>query len=287
MLLERGAEVRALAAGPRESPPSLPPAVTSIRCEVTNFAAVAAHARGVDTLVHLAGPASVTASFASSRHYVRTHVGGTATMLEVCRARGIGRIVYISSAEVYGRPRVPRVAEDAALRPLSPYAAAKAGAEKLVEAFSRAFGLECVILRPFAIYGPGLSPGSLVGTLIRKTRRGGSALVRDLRPIRDFCYVVDLADAIARACTAPSPRIAILNVGTGRGTSVAEVARMVVRLRQRPIEVRAASPASSARARDVDRLVADPRRAGRLLGWRPRTALAAGLDRTMRWMDAA
>jgi len=82
---------------------------------------------------------------------------GTATVLEVCRRYGIKRIVYISSAEVYGRPRTPRVAEDAALRPLSPYAAAKAGAEKLVEAFSSAFGLEGVILRPFAIYGPGLS----------------------------------------------------------------------------------------------------------------------------------
>ena len=286
LLVRAGADVRAVAASPRERGRQSPPSIRSIRCEVTNLSAVAALARGVETLIHLAGPASVTASFASARHYVRTHVLGTATMLEVCRRRHVRRIVYVSSAEVYGRPRTPRVAEDAVLRPLSPYAAAKAGAEKLVEAFSNAFGLECVILRPFAIYGPGLSPRSLVGTVVRQTRRGHATVLRDLRPVRDFCYVGDLAEAIVSACTAPLPPFTVVNIGSGRGTSVAQVARMVARLRQRPILVRAGRPPSTGPA-PVDRLVADPRRAGLLLGWHAHTALSTGLRRTIRWMDAA
>jgi len=194
----------------------------------------------------------------SSRTLRPHHVMGTATVLEVCRRYGIKRIVYISSAEVYGRPRTPRVAEDAALRPLSPYAAAKAGAEKLVEAFSSAFGLEGVILRPFAIYGPGLSSRSMIGTVIRQTRRGHSAVLRDLRPVRDFCHVTDVADAIVRACTAPLPRLTILNVGSGRGTSVAQVARRdrATATARILLRVRSAPPE---RARDaIDRLVADP-----------------------------
>jgi len=285
-LVTHGADVRALTTAPREPPRRVPRQVQSVRCDVTNLSAIGALARDADTLVHLAGPASVTASFGSSRHYVRTHVMGTATVLEVCRRYGIKRIVYISSAEVYGRPRTPRVAEDAALRPLSPYAAAKAGAEKLVEAFSSAFGLEGVILRPFAIYGPGLSSRSMIGTVIRQTRRGHSAVLRDLRPVRDFCHVTDVADAIVRACTAPLPRLTILNVGSGRGTSVAQVARRIARLRRRRILLRVRS-APPERARDaIDRLVADPRRAGQLLGWRARTPLGTGLRETIRWMDA-
>lgn len=283
LLLRSGAGVRALSAAPRASSRPLP--IRAVRAEITSVAAVSRLARGIDTVVHLAGPASVTASFAAPRHYIRTHLLGTATVLAACRKHGVQRIVYISSAEVYGRPHVARVSETARLRPLSPYAAAKVAAEKLVEVFSRSFGLESVILRPFAIYGPGLSRDSLIGTLIRQTRRGDTVRLRDLRPVRDFCYVADLADAIVRACGVPLPGVTILNVGSGRGTSVAQVARMIVGLRRRRISVESPSPRPSG-SRPADRLVADPRRAARVLGWRTRMGLRAGLRRTMRWMDA-
>jgi UDP-glucose 4-epimerase len=151
--------------------------------------------------------------------------------------------------------------------------------------FSRAFDLESVILRPFAVYGPGLSPESLIGTVIGQTRRGRVAVLRDLRPVRDFCHVADVADAIARACTAPVRGVTILNVGTGRGTSVAQIARLILRLRGHRIPVRV-RPTPPAPRNGTDRLVADPRRARRLLGWRARTPLGAGLRDTMRWMDA-
>ena len=285
-LVSRGAQVRALTAAPWEPPRSVPRQVRGVRCDVTNLGAIAALARDVDTVVHLAGPASVTASFGSSRYYVRTHVLGTATLLEVCRRYGIRRMVYISSAEVYGRPGTARVAEDASLRPRSPYAAAKVGAEKLVEAFSSAFGLDSVILRPFAVYGPGISSESLIGTVIRQTRRGRATVLRDLRPVRDFCHVGDVADAIVRACTATLPRLTVLNVGTGQGTSVAQMARRIARLRGRRIPVRGRSAELVSAGDAVDRLVADPRRAERLLGWRARTPLGAGLEETIRWMDA-
>jgi UDP-glucose 4-epimerase len=285
-LVSHGADVRALTGPPWEPPRRVPHEVRGVRCDVTNLAALGALARDVDIVVHLAGPASVTASFDSSRYYVRTHVLGTATVLEVCRRHGVRRIVYISSAEVYGRPGTATVAEDASLRPRSPYAAAKVGAEKLVEAFSSAFGLESVILRPFAVYGPGLSSQSLIGTVIRQTRRGRTTLLRDLRPVRDFCHVGDVADAIVRACTAELPGLTVLNVGTGRGTSVAQVARRIVRLRGRSIVVQCRSAARVPAGVAVYRLVADPRRAHRVLGWRARTPLGAGLQETIRWMDA-
>ena len=140
--------------------------------------------------------------------------------------------------------------------------------------------------RPFAIYGPGLSPRSMIGTVIRQTRSGNAAVLRDLRPVRDFCYVGDLAAAIVRACSAPLPRLSVLNVGSGRGTSVGEIARMIVRLRRRPIAVEGRAASAARRSRTGDRLVADPRRARRLLGWRSRIGLGTGLRRTIRWMDA-
>jgi UDP-glucose 4-epimerase len=287
VLVDRGATVRALTGPPGTPVRPLPRPVRTARGDVTNRAPVSALARGADVLVHLAGPASVTASFVASRQYLRTHVLGTATMLDVCRARGIRRFVYVSSAEVYGRPRAARVAERAPLRPLSPYAAAKVGAEKLVEVYARAFGFEAVILRPFAIYGPGISPDSLIGTVIRQTRSRDTAVLRDLRPVRDFCHVDDVADAIVRACVARLPPLTILNVGTGRGTSVGDVARTIVRLRDRPIVVTAQATGGHGASGAADRLVADPRLTCRLLGWRPRVSLVSGLRDTIRWMDTA
>jgi len=116
--------------------------------------------------------------------------------------RGANRkLIYVSSAEVYGRPLRSPVGEDHPLSARSPYGAAKIGAEKLIEAFVHAFGLRAVILRPFSIYGPGASSESLIPRIIDLARKGLPVLLRDLRPVRDYCFVTDLAEATASACS--------------------------------------------------------------------------------------
>src|ERR1700682_3385370 len=97
------------------------------------------------------------------------------------------------------------------------------GSEKLLEAFVHAFDLHAVILRPFSIYGPGAAPQSLIPRIIDLARRGQPVVLRDLKPIRDYCFVSDLAEAVAAACCVQGRGLEIFNVGTMVGTSVERV----------------------------------------------------------------
>jgi nucleoside-diphosphate-sugar epimerase len=273
------ANVRAIA-GPGDA--RLPAAASVARVEIRDRAALQAALAGVETVVHLAGPASVSASFLEPLLYLQVHAEGTATLLEACRELGVARVVHVSSAEVYGRPLRNPVDEDHPLSARSPYGAAKIAAEKLIEAATHSHGLRAVVLRPFSIYGPGASPESLIPRIVGQVlTRKAEIVLRDLRPIRDYCFVTDLARAVAAACSFEQSGFSVFNVGGGRGTSVAQVAEML-------LEVSGVS-ASVVESRDKDRpgtseileLIAENKRASELLRWQPVVPLREGLKLTL------
>jgi nucleoside-diphosphate-sugar epimerase len=275
--------VRALLGPPGFSGPVPGPSVLSTRAEIDDLSAMTALAEGADIVVHLAGPPGVGASFEAAPHYARVHVAGTATVLEACRRAGVTRLVYISSAEVYGLPADDPVPEDHRLQARSPYAAAKIGAERLAESFVLAYGLDVVVLRPFSIYGPSLSPGSLVGTVLRQALSGGPIIVADPRPVRDYCYVDDLAEAIVLAVSAPVHGYHTFNVGSGTGSSVHDVAATILRLVGREAEIVVDRSRRRPGGTDILRLVADTSRAKSGLGWSASTSLEVGLRQTVQW----
>lgn len=121
----------------------------ALRADILDEHALRELLEDTEAVIHLAGPPSVVASFEWPAEAVRIHAAGTAALLQACVHCHVRRVVYISSAEVYGSPEGDFVREDHPLRPRSPYAAAKIGAEKLVEAYGSSFDIETVILRPF------------------------------------------------------------------------------------------------------------------------------------------
>jgi nucleoside-diphosphate-sugar epimerase len=244
----------------------LPPGVESHWCDVLDVAPLLT---GVDIVVHLAGPPGVAASFADPARYLRDHVLGTAAVLA---ALGSARLVHVSSAEVYGRPADNPVAESAPTVPLSPYGVAKLGAEALVRALCR----EATILRPFSVYGPRSPAYSLVGTIARQASRAGAIDLADLTPIRDYVHVDDLARAVARCVREPAP--GTFNIGSGVGTSVAELARLVTTVLGRDLPI---SSTGSDRPVDVVELVADTALTWSELGWATEIDLTAGLAETV------
>ena len=280
-LTRHGASVRALIGPPNEVAKRPAGAASVAQVDICDSSAIQKQVAGMDTVVHLAGPASVAASFEDPARYVRIHTEGTATVLQACRAEGVGRVVYISSAEVYGRPLHTPVVEDHPLSARSPYGAAKIGAEKLIEAYVGAFGLRAVILRPFSVYGPGASRESLIERIIGMARAGGPVVLRDLRPIRDYCFVTDVAEAVAAACSLQNAELEICNIGTMRGTSVERIAALIVDA------LGAACPIQESRHRDrpgnseIYQLIADHRRARDVLGWAPAVPLEDGLRMTL------
>lgn len=281
------ASVRALLGPPGFAGAGAELGARTLCAEIDDLPALESLADGADIVIHLAGPPGVGASFDQAAHYARVHVAGTATVLEACRRTRVTRLVYISSAEVYGLPRTVPVAEDHPLEARSPYAAAKIGAERFVESFACAFGLDAVILRPFSIYGPGLSPASLIGTLLHQARSHEEIVVADTRPVRDYCYLDDVIEAILRACSVELTGPRIFNVGSGVGISVADLAALVLGLVDRDAifqeDPRRRRPGSA----DILRLVADTGRAARDLGWQATTPLAEGLRRTIRGSETS
>jgi len=240
----------------------LPDGVARSWCDVLELGPSAAAAQAI---VHLAGPPSVAGSFADPTAYVRDHVLGTAAVLTAAPS---ARLVYVSSAEVYGRPVRNPVAEAATTWPLSPYGAAKLGAEALV----RSLRPDATILRPFSVYGPASPPTSLLGRLLGQAVAEDAVRLRDLTPVRDYVHVDDVARAICRSLEVAAP--GTFNVGSGLGTSVGTLARLVCSAAGRPdlpvLELGADRPA------DIHELIADPAHAADVLGWWPTMTLAEG-----------
>lgn len=229
-----------------------------------------------DAVVHMAGPPSVSESLADPLGYARAHVMGTASVLEAMRRARVHALVYISSAEVYGRAQRDLVAEDHPLEPRSPYGASKAAAEMLVRAARASQGVGGYVIRPFSVYGRRMPASSLMATILRQAYAGDIVTVQDLTPVRDYCYVGDLAELIAVAVSRPRHDLVTLNAAYGRGYSVAEVIAAAGAALGRHLDAKEASEKRPAGV-EIARLTADVTAAQRELGWRAKHDLTDGV----------
>ena len=273
-----GVRVRALD-GPADAEP--PPALTDVarwRADITDPDALRRVLDGAQCVLHLAGPPSVADSLQRPLEHARSHVLGTVNVLQTCRQVGIERLVYLSSAEVYGQPHGDApVHEDAPLSARSPYGACKIASEQFIAAAAATQRLRPVILRPFSIYGPGMSHASLIGGLMRQAAHGPSLCVHDLRPVRDYCHIDDLVRALLRACALDTDRPLTLNVGTGHGTSVQGVVDALRSALRRELPVFERLDDRRPSGSEIRALVADIGCARQHLGWRPLLTLHDGL----------
>ena len=269
--------------GPAPSPDLVgpPPGVAVAFGDIADRGVLDQQLAGAACVYHLAGPPSAVASFTAAAEYLRVHAVGTATLLERSIAAGVRRLVYVSSAEVYG-PATGLVAEDDPVAPRSPYGMAKLAAEQCIASCAGAAGLQATIVRPFSIYGRGAPAGSLVASIVAAVTRGESPALADLRPVRDYCHVEDAADGIVRAGWREGTAVRSYNLASGRGRSVLEVARTILEAAGREdLEIceRASDrpPAALTLA-----LVGDPARARDELGFRAEITFEAGIRRLLR-----
>ncbi|HEY8475727.1 MAG TPA: NAD-dependent epimerase/dehydratase family protein [Chloroflexota bacterium] len=238
-----------------------------------------AAARGVDAIVHLAGSGNVQESFDQPLRYVKTHVGGTASMLEA--AREAGAIFVLASTQRLYRPSPDPLPEDAPLAPRDPYAFAKELAERLVTMYHQLYGLRTVTLRLFSVYGPGQrvrSGNSGVAALFLQRALANEPLVVESPWRRDLTYVSDVAQGVRLALSAPRWG-RTYNIASGVGTTVEELARLA-------IEVVGSSSPILKGSFDLEgnHLVADIARARAELGYAPRVALRQGLELHAAWL---
>lgn len=243
---------------------------------------------GADTVFHLAGLASVADSFRRPKDHLRVHYHGTKSLLAACTSSRVRRVVYASSAEVYGRPAQNPVNEHHPRAPTSPYGVAKVAAEDCLLAWGENHQVEVVILRPFLVFGPRLRDTSVVGDLLSQAISAPIVRPYTTAPIRDLCYIDDVVAAFRLAGSRPllSPQ-RTFNIGSGMGTSVGELAARMIEVVGRDVPVVARDDRDRPTHHDIPCLVADATRAEAELGWRAETSLIDGLRRTLAHLRAA
>jgi UDP-glucose-4-epimerase GalE len=258
-------------------------------CVPAQLADVFATESGIEIVVHFAAKISVSESVEKPDEYWRVNLGGTRTLLDAMKTAGVGRLVFSSTAAVYGEPsgNAP-LREDTPLSPINPYGETKVACEEAIAAAGAAWGLRAVALRYFNAAGAdaslrlGLEKPSyshLVPLATRAALGQGPALTvcgddyptPDGTCIRDYVHVADLSAAhlLAGEYLAGGGSSVTLNLGTKRGSSVREVIAAVDALTPTPLPW----SAGSRRAGDPAVLVADATRARQTLGWEARRNL--------------
>lgn len=238
----------------------------------------------VDVIVNAAAESHVEKSIEEgASEFVTTNVEGTQILLDAIRERPVERFILISSSEVYGTAEYVPMDEDHPLNPRSPYAATKAGADRLAYAYFVTYGLPIVIVRPFNNYGPRQHPEKVIPRFITQALAGEPLTIHgDGRASRDWLYVDDDAEAIEVLIEADLETVAgeVVNVATGHDIPVTEIADLVLESLGKPSSLKAHVPE---RPGQVDRHVGSTEKMRRLTGWRAWTEFEEGLHRTVSW----
>jgi dTDP-glucose 4,6-dehydratase len=252
--------------------------------DIRDAALVRELVEGVDVIVNAAAESHVEKSIEhGASEFVTTNVEGTQILLDAIRVTPVERFILISSSEVYGTAEAAPMDEEHALNPRSPYAATKAGADRLAYSYWTTYDLPIVIVRPFNNYGPRQHPEKVVPRFITQALADEPLTIHgDGHASRDWLYVLDDAEAIERTIEAPIESIAgeVINVATGVDISVADIAAMVLDVLDKPRELTCNVPE---RLGQVDRHIGSVDKAQELLGWRARTSFEEGLERTVAW----
>ncbi len=256
----------------------LDPAINFTRGDIEDKPKIWRLLNKVDCVYHLAARVSVPESILFPREYNKTNVGGTVAVLEAMRDAGVKRVVLASSGAVYGEHKTVRVHEKLVTNPTSPYAVSKLAAEGYVFTIGSLWEIETVSLRVFNAYGPGqaIPPAHppVVPQFVRQILGGGSPVIHGHgQQIRDYVYVDDVVKVLVAAATAKGINRQIINVGTGIGTSVNGLVRIIEKVTGRTART-VVNPSLSV---GVSNLVADISRAKELLDYKPQITLEKGL----------
>lgn len=241
--------------------------------------------RGCEIIFHLGALITIPYSYRARRTFIDANVVGTQNILEAGLDAGVKRVVVTSTSEVYGTAQRVPMDESHPLHPQSPYAATKVAADALAMSYHLSFGLPATLVRPFNVFGPGQSARSVIPAIIVQALGRDAIELGFTESVRDFTYVDDTVDAFVRAGTAKGVDGKIMNVGTGRGRSVAEIVRAVGNIVGRKLRVRVTSERLRPKKSEVTKLVADASLARKLLGWKPRVAFEDGLANTVAWVQ--
>jgi len=237
--------------------------------------------KNADAVIHMAGLIIVPESVKDPIKYCENNVVGTVSFLESMKAENVKKIIFSSSACVYGNPKELPIKEDAPVNPDNPYGASKASIEAFLQSFHAVFGFDVVILRYFNPYGPGemhdpethAIPNFVKATLAKKP----IPLYWKGEQIRDFIYIGDLAQA--HVDVLPLSGFEIFNIGTEKGVKVKEVLDEIFKI----VGYKVPIDELGKRAGDVSANFASSEKLRKTVGWQAKVNLQEGLAKTVEF----
>jgi UDP-glucuronate 4-epimerase len=238
-----------------------------------------------DVIVHLAARAGVRPSLAEPVLYAETNIAGTLNLLELARSSGVRQFVFGSSSSVYGEnEKVPFAEDDPVSEPISPYAATKAAGELLCHTYSHLWGLRCVCLRFFTVYGARQRPDLAIHKFARLISAGEPVPVfGDGTTRRDYTYVDDIIAGVRAAIDYEASGYEVVNLGESRTVELREL----ISLLEKELGRDAVINRQPLQPGDVPQTFADISKARRLLGYDPQTPIEEGIRRFVEWFRAS
>jgi len=238
--------------------------------------------QGVDCVYHLAARVIVPESVLYPREYNTVNVGGTVTLMEAMRDVGVRRVIFISSGTIYGNQRLQPVRESNRPNPRSPYAVSKLAAEYYIRTIGGLWGIETVCLRVFNAYGPGqrlpLTNAPVIPYCLRQALDNGTIVIHGHgEQTRDYVYIDDVVEAMVAASSVPDINRMIINVGSGKETSINDLVKKV-------LEITGAKPeivTNQSHDSGPSRMRADLAIANKILNFSPKYNLEQGLLKTI------
>ena len=259
------------------------PNVRLIKTDIRDTGATNEAFNDVDVVFHTAAQVDVVASTRAPFVDMDNNVKGTLSVCEAARRNDVSKLVYSSSAAVYGNADSFPIDEAQPIRPLSPYAVSKHCGELYMAAYHNLYGLSTLSLRYFNVYGPYQRPenaysGVISAFFYNATRNAPLQIHGDGNQTRDFVYVTDVANANLLAASSEAVN-SMVNIGSGRETSINELAMTIKKIALSDSSIEHDAP----RVSDGRRSLADIRNAKRIINYEPKIRIDGGLAKLSRF----
>lgn len=256
--------------------------ITFINGDILDKVLLTGLAAQVDIIFHLAANVGVMRSINDPYFDMEVNVGGTLNLLEACRDSKVERLVYTSSAVVFGEARYLPIDEEHPVNPKSPYAVSKLAAEKYCFAFHEVHDVPVTVLRYFNVYGPRQDTNehaSVISVFFHRIREDKPVTIfGDGKQTRDFVFVEDVVSASILAATQPETIGEVFNIASGKETDLEQLAGIIKQVSNKESSVIYAD----SRTGEIKHSRANIEKAQRILGYNTKTNLEEGLLLTWR-----
>ncbi len=242
---------------------------------------------GMDTVFHLAAITSVAYSYTHPEETMATNVMGTLNVCEAARESVVRRMIYTSSAGVYGDAEggAP-IAETHPVRGCNPYTAGKLGGDFVAETYYRSYDVPVATVRLFNAYGPRMGRYLIMPTIIQQALNNPVIKLGDLTPTRNFTYVEDIVTGFVRMAEVDAAVGEVVHFGSPTTVSMGDLARKIFAIMGKDIRIETDASRLRPGKSEIRQVIADCSKARILLKWEPRIALEEGLARTIEWIAA-